>query len=157
MSREVERREDGQVETIEPLGPDAAPQEKVITAHKLRVRGMPWTEIAEYVGFASAKVAQVEVRRYLQRSALEMEATERQEMLDLELDRLDALQTAYWPAAMVGDIDSAKIVLKVISQRAKMMGFEKLAEKGNVSSRTLIITGDPGAYVEQIKALVEEG
>jgi hypothetical protein len=45
--------------------------------------------------------------------------------LQLELDRLDALQMGTWDAAMAGDIASANVLLRIIEQRVGLLGLER--------------------------------
>ena len=44
-------------------------------------------------------------------------------MRRLEVDRLDALQAALWPTALAGDTAAATIVLRIIEQRARVLGM----------------------------------
>lgn len=45
-----------------------------------------------------------------------------------ELERLDAVQLAAWPAAMNGHIDSLKIVAQAIDRRCKLLGLDAPAQ-----------------------------
>lgn len=45
-----------------------------------------------------------------------------------ELERLDAVQHAAWPAAMNGHIDSLKIVAQAIDRRCKLLGLDAPAQ-----------------------------
>lgn len=45
-----------------------------------------------------------------------------------ELERLDAVQHAAWPAAMNGHIDSLKIVASAIDRRCKLLGLDAPAQ-----------------------------
>lgn len=126
--------------------------ERTYWAHRLRLTGLPWNEIAARVGFSGGVVANVEVRRYLQKEALELSSQRRAEALELELMRLDDLQSVYYPQALVGEIKAAEFVLKVMSQRSKLLGLEQGDTKDS-GSRTLIIT--PENYKEELKRLVE--
>jgi hypothetical protein len=48
-----------------------------------------------------------------------------EDYLQLELERLDALQVAVWDAAMAGDIASANVLLRIIAQRAGLLRLER--------------------------------
>jgi hypothetical protein len=41
-----------------------------------------------------------------------------------ELDRLDAIQAAAWPAAQEGHIDSLKICMNAVDRRCKLLGLD---------------------------------
>lgn len=126
--------------------------ERPYWAQKLRNVGYEWSQIAWRCGYVSRASCVMDVRTYLQRAALEMAAEERAEALAMELQRLDELQTPYYIAAIQGDLKSAEFVLKVISQRSKLMRWEDTnAEAGG--SRTLIIT--PENYQTELRRLVE--
>ncbi len=44
----------------------------------------------------------------------------------LELARLDALQVALWEKAIDGDVKAAGMVLKIIEQRSRLLGLDKV-------------------------------
>ena len=58
----------------------------------------------------------------------------------LELDRLDALQTALWPQALVGDM-AVNTVLRIIEQRTRLLGLgrEHLAGLGTGPPTTVVV------------------
>ena len=45
-------------------------------------------------------------------------------LLQLELDRLDALMRAYWDAALAGDGEAADRVLRIMDRRARYLGLD---------------------------------
>ena len=47
-----------------------------------------------------------------------------EELRQLELERLDALNLAFWPKAMAGDVQAGKLVLRTIEQRSRLLGLE---------------------------------
>jgi hypothetical protein len=120
-------------------------------AHQLRLQGLSWPEIAERTGYKDAKTAQVGVRGYLQRASLNITEEHRKEALNLELQRLDALQGAIWPQAMAGDVRAVEGVLKVMKTRHGLLGFEQ-ADTSN-STRTLVIAGDKDEFVAALQAI----
>ncbi len=87
---------------------------------ELRRSGETWARIAEIVGYANASGAQkayVRVVNRVQREPIES-------MRELELDRLDRLQKAFWKDAVVDrNQKAALVILKVIDQRAKIAGL----------------------------------
>ena len=94
-------------------------------AHALRLGGCDWPAIATQVGYATGRVAAMAVNAYLQKAALEQAPEVRREALQLELARLDRLQSAYWSAAIGGDLNAAIMVLKIISCRARILGLDR--------------------------------
>jgi len=132
------------------------PYEKAREAHRMRLEGLSWIEVADAVGYANRQVAQTEVRAMLQRAALELSVEEKLERLSLEVERLDSLQSAVWPQAMNGDTKAVDSVVRIINTRAKLLGLEMLHEqKGSTTNTTVIITGTPEERAQMIKKFVQ--
>lgn len=118
-------------------------------AHQLRLAGATWAEVAEALGYASEASAASAVRGALSAAATRQTASE---MLSLELERLDMLQLVHWRAARAGDIKATETVLKIMAQRAKLIGLgEKEYEDEKADSATILIGGDQQSYIEGIK------
>ena len=126
-------------------------------AHRLRLAGLAWPEVAERVGYLDGRVAATAVNAYLQKVALEQAPDQRRRALQLELGRLDQIQAAFYPAAIAGDIAAANFVLKVITRRCAILGFDKPDSDVTDPPRTIVIAGTPAAYVAKLKAVVEGG
>lgn len=125
---------------------------KIRDAYARHLAGASWHDIAEEFGYANAGSAQVSVSRYIQRTAYRLDQAEREAMLRVELDRLDALQRAVWPSAMTGDAKGVEAALKVMDRRHRLLGFNKPDER--VSNQTLIVPAD--RFVETLKEAIEE-
>ena len=123
-------------------------------AHRLHLAGQGWAEIATRTGYADAKLCAMAVRAYLQRAAVRRGEERRKEDLQLELDRLDALQAAHWERALAGDAKSTAAVLRIIDMRCKLNGFDGSADVIS-APRTIVIDGTPEEYVAQLKAVIE--
>jgi hypothetical protein len=95
------------------------------------------------------------VAAYLQRAAVEQSDDHRRQALELELARLDQLQSAYYPAAMAGDILAATFVLNVIARRCTIMGFDKPDDRV-AQSRTVVITWSSEEYIAGLKSIVNQ-
>jgi hypothetical protein len=88
---------------------------------ELRRSGETWERIALAVGYANASGAQKAYARVVSR--VQRESVD--EIRDLELDRLDRIQRAFWtPAIVERDKRAAEVVLKVMDRRAKLLGLE---------------------------------
>jgi len=99
--------------------------DRAYDAHRMHVAGHDWTEIAAATGFATAKTAAMAVTAYLQKTGLQQAPQRREMALQTELDRLDALQYAYWHKALDGDYKAALVVLKILTMRTKILGLER--------------------------------
>lgn len=135
--------------------------------YEMRLQGKAWPEIARKCGHSSAEAARIAHSRYVQRASLAMSKEKRAEALAMEVERLDALQAAYWEAAvkgrsdpdfpgmpMIPDAKAADIVLKVIDRRAKLLGLDE-ADRTTAGPRTVVVTGDSEQYVATLKALID--
>jgi hypothetical protein len=73
----------------------------------------------------------------------------------MELVRLEALQTAVWPSAMMGDPKSVDSALKIIQTRAKITGLE---QADPVTQKNLVLVmGDKEAdYIAALKAVSDD-
>jgi hypothetical protein len=120
-------------------------------AHQLRLAGATWAEVAEALGYASGQSAHSAVKMALDRAEYPRQTS--QEMLDLELERLDMLQLVHWRAARQGDIKATEIVLKISAQRAKLIGLgeNNQYEDEKSDKNTVLIGGTEEEYIAGIK------
>ncbi len=88
-------------------------------AVEMMLAGKDFDTIAAELGYATRSGAWRAVQRALskQREALAGE------YLMLEIQRLDALQVALWPAALAGDVKAALGCLRIIQQRCSLLGL----------------------------------
>lgn len=92
-----------------------------VAALELRLAGRPYREIADCLGYTSVSGAFAAVEKALHEHA----AVPADDLLYLELARLDALLAAYWPRATADhDLQAATFVVNVIHRRAKLLGLE---------------------------------
>lgn len=89
----------------------------------LRMAGMDYATIAERLDYGSPQAASKDLFRAL-RSYREEEEAKVDEWRQLESQRLDRLQAAAWAKALQGDLKAIETVLKVISQRSKLLGLD---------------------------------
>lgn len=87
---------------------------------ELRRAGATFDVIAQVVGYGSSAGAYKAFRRALDRTLVDS-GTE--ECRELELLRLDRLQEALWTRAVGGDIPAIGSVLRIMDQRAKLLGL----------------------------------
>lgn len=144
-------REDGQLVIA-----GSSLEDKAYAAYQLRQSGKPWDVVAKTVGYGSGKSAEVEVRQYITKAAIQMDNSRKEEVLGLELDRLDTLQSAVWDQAMDGDTKAVDSVLRIMTHRAKLLGLELIAQgQGTVTNNTVVVTGNSEEFIRSLK-LVDE-
>lgn len=122
-------------------------------AQHLRVAGASWKDIAEALGYQNADTAQIAVSKARrERSKAEME-----DLIDLELERLDMLQVVQWGPAINGDRDAGRFILQVMAHRMKLLGLEKKPNEANTgtTNTAIFIGGDQSEYVKQLQAARE--
>ena len=122
-------------------------------AYQLNLGGKSWDEVARLTGYANAKTAQVRVRQYITQAAVEMDMARKDEILQLEMARLDVLQDAHWDSAISGDdVKSAEFVLKVMDRRAKLLGLDLLSQtSGTVTNNTVVVQGDTKDFIRSLR------
>lgn len=130
--------------------------ERPYAAYQLRVRGFSWREVAMEMDYPDERAARADVKRYLAEGRALIADITRVEMLQLEVERLNALQSAVWPAALNGHLPSVNAALSIVVQRAKLLGLDQVAEvealPGDPSEgRTVIVPAEPGGYLRVLK------
>ena len=89
-------------------------------AVRLALAGHPYDHIATELGYASRSGAWKAVSRALRGRT--SDAVD--EYRSMEIARLEALNTIYYPKAMKGDRHAAEMCLKVISAEVKLLGLD---------------------------------
>lgn len=88
-------------------------------AVELALTGMPYDEIAAAVGYANRGTAWRTVQRALRDRTFKAV----DEYREIELNRLDALQSACWERALAGELRAVEAVLRVMEQRSRLLGL----------------------------------
>lgn len=112
---------------LEPIDTAAAERRARKMADEYRLRravdlaraGLPWALVAKGSGYASKGAALKAVNRYLAAKRAEM-AESAEVVREMELDRLDALQSAVWDRARHGDDKALSRVLDIHDRRVKL-------------------------------------
>ena len=114
-------------------------EEKAYAAYRLRLGGASHAEIAQTLAYASTYALVTYIRNLVTKAMNVADADRKQEVIDLELDRLDALQNAVWGLAMTGDTKAVDSVLKVMNHRAKLLS---LGEEQIKTTNAVIVSSD---------------
>lgn len=117
-------------------------------AYQLRTSGCTLDEVAEQLELPRGSVAGL-IRNSMREASDLVSEGAKSELLLLEVSRLDALQRAVWPAAMNGDTRSVDTALKVIAQRAKLLGLEHAVIEN--TNNTVVVAGDSAAYIAALR------
>jgi outer membrane PBP1 activator LpoA protein len=101
-------------------------EERRTEAMRLRISGLTYRQIADELN-CTVSTAHDLVMTEL-RQAREEASETREELRQIELDRLDGLQAAYYSAALEGDAQAAELCLKIAKHRASLVGIESPKE-----------------------------
>jgi len=102
--------------------PVGGAREIEVPAIALRRSGVPFREIAARIGGAPS-TAHTAVIRVLDRTLADP-AESAGVLRTMELERLDALLAAVWPAAVAGDLPAVGMALRVAERRARLLGLD---------------------------------
>ena len=134
-------------------------------AHKLRMRGMPWREVAIRTGYDSESAAVLAVGHYVSKAATAIDIAQKREALAMQLQRYEAVLDAWWSAGVppttasgvaLASLDekAANVVLKTLAQIDKLHHFDT-EESGTAAPEVIVIGGDPAQYAAGLRAVVE--
>ena len=87
---------------------------------QLRIAGHTFDQIAQQLGLSSKSTAHRIYRRALDATVAEAAA----ELRQLEGARLDALQAQWWPRCVGGNVQAARIMLKIMERRARLFELD---------------------------------
>ena len=122
---------------------------RVVYAYEMRVAGVGWDEISEKLGYSTADSARQAVLNHVKKQYAVRDV---EEIVELELMRLDKLQLLEWRKAQKGDGKAVQNILKIMERRASYLGLDKKPTETNVEQHnTAIFIG--GTEEEYIQAL----
>ena len=135
--------------------------ERDLRIFKMRQAGVPTAEIARRFGIGTSNVSN-SIKRQLNKLSQEALLVY-PEVLQMELERLDALQSAIWPltqhrkqkmddgpeVSIEPDIKAVSTVLSIIDRRAKLLGMEQTnvnvqMDVRDTSPMRAVLAGAPG-------------
>lgn len=114
-------------------------EERALKAYNYRLSGAAWPDVRDKLQYTSIRKAKEAVTRLVAKAAAGVTLEQREEVLNMELDRLDALQEAVWGIAMTGDTKAVDSVLKIMSHRSKLL---RLENENTSSVNTIVVTSD---------------
>lgn len=142
------------VDQADDLAPVKATKDaKAWKAFELRKSGAPYERIAEALGYKNASTAEAAARRVMKQAY----SGDAEELLALELARLDQMLMVLWPKVREGSFQAMDRVLKVMQQRQQyVLGLAPKNGTTNVNvdsaSGVVIVGGSSGDYVQGLQA-----
>ncbi|WP_202638933.1 hypothetical protein [Bailinhaonella thermotolerans] len=98
-------------------------------AVQMRLAGVSYAVIADQLGYASAGAANKDVTRALAATMKDQHESSEQ-LLRLELDRLDRLMAGVWTRACGGDVKSVEAAERLIMRRCALLGLDLIHRNG---------------------------
>lgn len=129
---------------------------KAHMAFQLRKAGASYELIASKLGYANPKSAEGAIRNRLKNM---YKPDDVEEVVMMELARLDALQLVAWRRAQDGDLKAIDRILKIMERRASYLGLDKkepVHEGASIHNTAIFIGGTEEEYVEQLKQAREQ-
>ena len=137
---------DGDLVPIEDI---QTKEERAYRAYQKRLGGEDWRVIAKDLEYPSPRTAEREVELLVQKSLKVASEDRKQEVVSLELDRLDALQNAVWGMAISGELKAVDTTLKIMQHRARLLALGE--ESKDTQTTTVIVAGED--YVETLRGI----
>jgi len=137
---------DGDLVPIEDI---QTKEERAYRAYQKRLGGEDWRVIARDLEYPSPRTAEREVELLVEKSLKVASDDRKQEVVSLELDRLDALQNAVWGMAISGELKAVDTTLKIMQHRARLLQLGE--ESKDSQTTTVIVAGED--YVETLRGI----
>lgn len=142
--------------------PIAVPQDiveendRTFRAAQMQLQGASWKAIALAEGYIDAAAAKADVKRYRDEAMALLTSHSRQELLALELARLDALQAAVWGQAMRGHLPAVNVVRDLIVTRVKIMQLDQPSPEESVTGpKTVVIPHDDDNFAAMLQQSID--
>lgn len=134
--------------------------EKQRAALELRKAGATYRQIAAELGYSQGRSAQKAVETALE----ELRREPAEQLLELELQRLDRMQVGLWSHAVAGDLAAVQLVLRIMERRARYCGLDAPTKQNvsidqrkhvDVSGAVMVVQvqGDKPEYIAGLRAM----
>ncbi|WP_433235485.1 hypothetical protein ACQPYK_25420 [Streptosporangium sp. CA-135522] len=113
----------------------------------MRIAGISPTIIAETLGYASNAAAVRDITRAMQKAA-KAEHLASEQLLQIEIDRLDRLMAGIWAKALQGDVKAVEQAEKLITRRCNLLGLDLINRNGSESADVIGLLGSLFAQMQ---------
>ncbi|MEQ4717900.1 hypothetical protein [Nonomuraea sp. B19D2] len=110
-------------------------------ALQMRIAGVSPTLIAERLGYSSPQAASSDVTRALQKAA-KQEQMAAEELLYLEINRLDRMMASVWPKVIKGEVNAVEAALKIVNKRSSLLGLDLIHRNGAADNDMASLLGN---------------
>ncbi len=126
-------------------------EERAYRAYQKRLGGESWADIATSMDYPSPVTVKREVDLLVSKAMNIATDDRKREVVEMELDRLDALQNAVWGMALTGDFKAVETTLKIMQHRARLLALGE--ESSGNTVQTVIVAGED--YVETLRGMAK--
>jgi hypothetical protein len=113
----------------------------------MRLAGVPYKTIADKLGYGSQAAASKDVTRALQMASRAQQESSEQ-LLQIEIDRLDRMMAALWTSACGGDVKAVEAVERLIARRSSLLGLDLINRNGAENSDVVSLLGNLFAQIQ---------
>ncbi|MEU6778568.1 hypothetical protein ABZ912_05145 [Nonomuraea angiospora] len=106
-----------------------ARHERRYQALQMRIAGVSNAVIAQRLGYSSPQLVSKDVTNALKKAA-KQEAMAAEELLHLEINRLDRMMASVWPKVIKGEVNAVEAALKIVNKRASLLGLDLINRNG---------------------------
>jgi hypothetical protein len=121
-----------------------------LKAYKLRLQGRSLWDVSEECQVPERAIGSM-INDHLYEAAQLIGEGARRELLALEVDRLDQLQSGIWRLAMSGDLPAIDRVIKIIHERASLLNLND-GVTTSVTNNTVVVAGTGPDYIAALQA-----
>lgn len=115
--------------------------ERRAKAVQMRIAGISPTVIAETLGYSGSAAVTKDITRAMQKAA-QAEHMASEQLLQMEIDRLDRLMASIWAKALSGDIKAVEQAEKLIARRCSLLGLDLINRNGSENSDIASLLGN---------------
>ncbi|MEV6154931.1 hypothetical protein AB0L53_31780 [Nonomuraea sp. NPDC052129] len=125
-----------------------ARHERRYQALQMRIAGVSNAVIAQRLGYSSPQLVSKDVTTALKRAA-KQEAMAAEELLHLEINRLDRMMASVWPRVIKGEVNAVEAALKIVNKRASLLGLDLINRNGAADNDMASLLGNMLIQLQQ--------
>ncbi|GAB2918582.1 hypothetical protein ACFMQL_20475 [Nonomuraea fastidiosa] len=115
--------------------------ERRYQALQMRIAGVSHAVIAQRLGYSSPAVVGKDITAALKKAA-KAEAMAAEELLHLEINRLDRMMASIWPKVLKGEVNAVEAALKIVNKRANLLGLDLINRNGAADTDMASLLGN---------------
>ncbi|WP_431928559.1 hypothetical protein [Nonomuraea jabiensis] len=115
--------------------------ERRYQALQMRIAGVSNAVIAQRLGYSSPQLVSKDVTNALKKAA-KQESMAAEELLHLEINRLDRMMASVWPKVIKGEVNAVEAALKIVNKRASLLGLDLINRNGAADNDMASLLGN---------------